>query len=529
MNHRYVIYSIGKLLQILALVLIVPALIALFETGGSLWTRFSHHNLKGFLIAIAVSLVAGTIMAATSRKNKGRIDVREGFAIVTFSWLAATFIGAIPFFTFLSAQSDASPFAVWTNAMFETMSGLTTMGATVIADVESLPRSILFWRILTHWIGGMGIVTLALALFPAFGVVAYQMFRGETTGPSKERLRPRLAQTAVILWGVYAFFTLVETVLLMAGDMPFFDAVCHSFSTMATGGFSTRNASVASFDSAYIEWVIIAFMILGGTNFFIHYRIIFHNDWETLKTNREFRLYAAILVTASLLCVIFILAQGLHSSEWVQNNFKSQTPSVAEAVAKTANEMERVSAPHDLIRRSVFQTVSVVTTTGFVVTDWNMWPDFIRTMFFVLMFFGGCAGSTSGGIKMIRILVLLKVVANQFRTMVQTRRVHPLKIGGTVLSESQVASIGSFFVLYIFLFAAFSAIMAAIIPDFTTAVTSVAAAMGGIGPGLAGVGAFETYGWIPTEGKWTLIVCMLLGRLEIYTVLIAFSPASWRK
>jgi len=529
MNHRYVIYSIGKLLQILALVLIVPALIALFETDGGLGTRLSHHNLTGFLIAIAVSLAAGTIMAAAFRKNKGRIDVREGFAIVTFSWLSATFIGAIPFFTFLNAHSDAAPFSVWTDAMFETMSGLTTMGATVIADVESLPRSILFWRILTHWIGGMGIVTLALALFPAFGVVAYQMFRGETTGPSKERLRPRLAQTAVILWGVYAFFTLLETVLLMAGDMPFFDAVCHSFSTMATGGFSTRNASVASFDSAYIEWVIIAFMILGGTNFFIHYRIIFHNDWETLKNNREFRLFAVILAAASALCVIFILTQGLHSSEWAQNNFKSQTPNAAEAAAKTASEMEKVATPHDLIRRSIFQTVSVVTTTGFVVADWNMWPDFTRTMFFILMFFGGCAGSTSGGIKMIRILVLMKVIANQFRTMVQTRRVHPLKIGGNVLSESQVASIGSFFVLYIFLFAAFSAVMAAIIPDFTTAVTSVAAAMGGIGPGLAGVGAFENYGWIPIQGKWTLIVCMLLGRLEIYTVLIAFSPASWRR
>jgi trk system potassium uptake protein len=529
MNKRYVIYSVGKLLQILALVLIAPALIALFEIDGGLLTRFSHYNMAGFLIAIAVSLAAGTIMATAFRKKKDRIDVREGFAIVTFSWLAAAFIGAIPFFTFLSAHSDASPFAVWTDAMFETMSGLTTMGATVIADVESLPRSILFWRILTHWIGGMGIVTLALALFPAFGVVAYQMFRGEMTGPSKERLRPRLAQTAVILWGVYAFFTLLETVLLMAGDMPFFDAVCHSFSTMATGGFSTRNASVASFDSAYIEWVIIAFMILGGTNFFIHYRIIFHNDWETLKSNREFRLYAAILVTASALCVIFILAQGLHSSDWVQNNFKSQTPSSAEAAVKTAAETDKVAAPRDLIRRSIFQTVSVVTTTGFSVADWNMWPDFIRTMFFVLMFFGGCAGSTSGGIKMIRILVLVKVVANQLRTMVQTRRVHPLKIGSNVLSESQVASIGSFFVLYIFLFAAFSAIMAAIIPDFATAVTSVAAAMGGIGPGLAGVGAFETYGWIPIHGKWTLIVCMLLGRLEIYTVLIAFSPASWRK
>jgi len=529
MNYKYVLYSVGKLLQILALVLAAPALIAFFERSESFGARITHPNLTGFLTAIAVSLAAGTIAAAAFRKNKGRIDVREGFAIVTFSWLAAAVIGAIPFFAFFISRGNATPLAAWTDAMFESMSGLTTMGATVVADVESLPRSIMFWRILTHWIGGMGIVTLALALFPAFGVVAYQMFRGETTGPSKERLRPRLAQTAVILWGVYAFFTLLETLLLMAGDMPFFDALCHSFSTMATGGFSTRNASVASFDSAYIEWVIIAFMILGGTNFFIHYRIIFRNDWKTLKNNREFRLYAAVLVAASALCVIFLMTQGLQSQDWAQNNFKYQTMSAEDAAARIAVEKERIAEPGDLIRRSIFHAVSIVTTTGFAAADWNMWPDFTRTMFFVLMFFGGCAGSTSGGIKMIRILVLLKVITNQLRTMVQTRRVHPLKIGGSVLNESQVSSILTFFVLYIFLFAAFSAVMAAIIPDFTTAVTSVAAAMGGIGPGLAGVGAFETYGWIPIHGKWTLIVCMLLGRLEIYTVLIAFSPASWRK
>jgi len=529
MNHKYVLYSIGKLLQILALVLVAPTLIALFETSGGLWERITHSNLTGFLAAIAVSLALGTALASAFRKNKGRIDVREGFAIVTFSWLATTFIGAIPFFVYFTSHGSAASFAAWTDAMFETMSGLTTMGATVIADVESLPRSILFWRILTHWIGGMGIVTLALALFPAFGVVAYQMFRGEMTGPSKERLRPRLAQTAVILWGVYAFFTLVQTVLLMAGNMPFFDAVCHSFSTMATGGFSTRNASIAAFDSAYIEWVTIAFMILGGTNFFIHYRIIFHNDWNTLTSNREFRLYAAVLVVASALCVMFILAQGLQTSAWAQNNFKSQPLSATEAALKVAVENERISTLHDLVRRSIFHAVSIVTTTGFVAADWNMWPNFTRVMFFVLMFFGGCAGSTSGGIKMIRILVLVKVIANQFRTMVQTRRVHPLKVGSKVLSETQVATIGSFFVIYILLFAAFSTIMSAIVPDFTTAVTSVAAAMGGIGPGLAGVGAFETYGWIPISGKWTLIVCMLLGRLEIYTVLIAFSPASWRR
>jgi trk system potassium uptake protein TrkH len=211
MNHKYVLYSVGKLLQILALVLAAPTLIAFFETGGSLRERVTHSNLTGFLTAIAVSLAAGSVMAAAYRKNRGRIDVREGFAIVTFSWLAAALIGAIPFFSYFVSHGGAAPLAAWTDAMFETMSGLTTMGATVIADVESLPRSILFWRILTHWIGGMGIVTLALALFPAFGVVAYQMFRGEMTGPSKERLRPRLAQTAVILWGVYAFFTLVQT------------------------------------------------------------------------------------------------------------------------------------------------------------------------------------------------------------------------------------------------------------------------------------------------------------------------------
>ncbi len=467
------------------------------------------------------------------RKNRGRIDIREGFAIVTLGWVVLTLIGAIPLFEWFLSQletfSAGSLFLAFTNAFFEVMSGLTTTGATILTDIETLPSGLLFWRSLTHWIGGMGIVTLALALFPTFGVAAYQLFRGEVPGPSKERLRPRLAQTAIILWGVYAFFTLIQTLLLMAGDMTFFDAVCHAFGTMATGGFSTRNSSIAAFDSAYIEWVTIIFMILAGTNFLIHYRVIFHSDISMIRGNREFHFYMLVLAIASVLCVGVLSYQRLQSPQEVQRNFRINQLNSEQAQAKLSAETSRINSPHKIVRQSIFQVVSITTTTGFTGADWDVWPDFVRLILVILMFFGGSAGSTAGGMKMIRILVLLKVAFHQAKIMIQPRLVSPVKIGKQVLSESQISGIIAFFILYIGLFVFFSSIMAFMIPDITTAVTSVAATLGNIGPGLAGVGAMETYAWIPVPGKWVLIVCMLLGRLEIYTVLIAFSPVSWRK
>lgn len=533
MNYRFVFYSIGKLLQSLGLILLVPASIAWFDTPGTYMVRIFSPQLFGFILAILISVLVGTLLVMVYRKNRGRIDIREGFAIVTFGWIALTLVGAIPLFVYfrstLEVYSVGAAFGSFTDAFFEVMSGLTTTGATILTDIESLPRALLFWRSLTHWIGGMGIVTLALALFPTFGVAAYQLFRGEVPGPSKERLRPRLAQTAIILWGVYALLTFVQTILLMAGEMNLFEAVTHAFATMATGGFSTRNTSIASFNSAYIEWVIIVFMIFAGTNFLIHYRVIFHSDFTMVKQNREFHFYLGVMGVAAVLCAGILIFQGLQSQDEVQRNFRSEFLTTEQAQEKLATERGRLNTPHEVIRQSVFQVVSITTTTGFTTADWDVWPDFIRLMLVILMFFGGSAGSTAGGLKMIRILVLLKVAFHHAKVMIQPRLVSPVKIGGQVLNETQMSGIISFFILFMILFVLASAIMATMIPDITTAVTAVVASLGNIGPGLAGVGALETYSWIPIPGKWVLIVCMLLGRLEVYTVLIAFSPVSWRK
>ncbi|MFP4164730.1 MAG: TrkH family potassium uptake protein, partial [Chitinispirillaceae bacterium] len=528
MNYRFVFYSIGKLLQILGLILFVPASIAWYETSGPFMVRIFSPQLFGFILGILLSILVGTLLVMVYRKNRGRIDIREGFAIVTFSWLALTLVGAVPLFVYFQSTLETSTagtlFGAFTDAFFEVMSGLTTTGATILTEVESLPRGILFWRSLTHWLGGMGIVTLALALFPTFGVAAYQLFRGEVPGPSKERLRPRLAQTAIILWGVYALLTFVQTILLMAGNMDLFDAITHAFATMATGGFSTRNSSIASFDSAYIEWIVIVFMILAGTNFLIHYRVIFHSDFTMVKQNREFHFYLVVMGIAAVLCIAILSFKGLQSSDEVQRNFRSDFLTSEQAREKLIVEKDRLTSAHDVVRQSVFQVVSITTTTGFTTADWDVWPDFARLMLVILMFFGGSAGSTAGGLKMIRILVLLKVAFHHAKVMIQPRLVSPVKIGGQVLKESQMSGIISFFILFIILFVIASALMATMIPDVTTAVTSVVASLGNIGPGLAGVGALETYSWIPIPGKWVLIVCMLLGRLEIYTVLIAFSP-----
>ena len=533
MNHRFVVFSIGKLLQILGLILLVPAAIAWFGTTGTLVERVFSPSLSGFLIAIVISVLTGTLLVISFSKDKGRIDVKEGFAIVTFGWITLAFAGSIPLFTYFLSSLDSFTFATvttaFTDAFFEVMSGLTTTGATILTNVEALPAGLLFWRSLTHWIGGMGIVTLAMALFPAFGVSAYQLFRGEVPGPTKDRLKPRLAQTATILWGVYALLTLIQTILLLFGKMSLFDALCHSFGTMATGGFSTRNLSIAAFNSAYIEWVILIFMFLAGTNFLIHYKLIFGRDISMIKENREFHFYLSTIIVITIMTVSILAIQGILPDKEIECQFRAEKLTENQIDQIVITETNRIRTPSSLIRESLFQVVSILTTTGFTTADWDKWPDAIRITFMVLMFFGGSAGSTAGGLKMIRILVLFKIALHQSRIMIQPRLVSPVKIGKHALSDSQMWGIVSFFIIFMVLFVFFSILMATMIPNFATAVSSVAATLGNIGPGLSGVGAFETYAWIPVPGKWILITCMLLGRLEIYTVLIAFSRISWKK
>jgi len=534
MNKNFIIFSVGKLLEILAFILLIPAGIALLEIPAkAIPGIFIDHRIMGFIVAIVSAFICGTLLKLLGDKKLTGTGIREGFAIVTFGWVILTFFGAIPLFVYFLSRVDSltasTVLRAFTDSYFEIMSGFTTTGATVISDVEILPRGILFWRSMTHWLGGMGIVTLALSIFPAFGVASYQMFRGEVPGPTSERLKPRLAQTAKILWGVYALLTLVEALLLKFGGMTVFDSLCHAFGTMATGGFSTKNTSIAYYNSAYIDWVVIIFMFFAGMNFIIHYQVLFARKWTLVKNNREFHFYTAVLVMAVLISAVVLQTRGIAPENQIAASFRSRALSQNDLAAKIHTEGSRIQNPLDTLRYAAFQIVSITTTTGYSTADSDMWPNFIRFLLVVLMFFGGCAGSTGGGIKMTRMMVGIKTAWREVKTLIQPRLILPIKIGGKELKEKQVSNIMGFIALFLGCFVVLSAVMSFFIEDFTTAITSVVATMCNIGPGLSGIGATENYAWIPLGGKWVLAVCMLLGRLEIYTVLIALAPISWKR
>ncbi len=534
MNTSFVTNAIGKLLQVLGLVMIIPALIAVWEVSPTSFVDAFHDPaLGGFMIAIPLALLFGTILGLIKPTRLIGNGVREGFTIVTFGWLILTLFGAIPlvyYFARLDLDNSFSRnFFHFTNAYFEIMSGFTTTGSTILTDIEAVPKGLLFWRSLTHWLGGMGIVTLVLAIFPASGITSYQMFRGEVPGPTAEKLGPRLGETAKILWGVYALLTLLEVILLMFGKMSPYDAICHAFGTLATGGFSTQNTSVGAYDSAYIDWVITIFMFLAGMNFMLHYMVIFKRDFSLLKKNSEFIFYARVVGGAILFSTLLLWLSGLPSVESIADIFRSNPIAADEIGSVVANESAKVSTFWGALRYSAFQVLAITTTTGFATADFDMWPNAVRMLLVLLMFFGGSSGSTGGGIKMIRIQVIMKAMIREVRRMVQPRIVQSVKIGKTAIEEKQVSNIIGFFLLFILTFVGISFIMSFYVEDFATATTSVAATLCNIGPGLAGVGATENFNWIPTQGKWVLTFAMLLGRLELYTVFIAFSPLSWKK
>lgn len=534
MNIHFIKYSLGKLLQLLSFSMLLPAAIAIAQADHeSVLSILRNTEAAAFFIAIAASFITGTVLTLLSHQKSDERTVREGFAIVTFGWLLLTLFGCVPIFLYLMSATTGHGILhagrCFTDAYFEVMSGFTTTGSTILPDIEQLPDGLLLWRSMTHWLGGMGIVTLGIAIFPAFGGAAYQLIKGEVPGPTTERFTPSMAQTAQILWGVYAALTLLEALLLMAGGMTCLDAFCHAFGTMSTGGFSTRNASIAAFDSAYIEWVIIVFMFLGGINFIIHYNVIFFRRWTVVINNHEFRFYTIVIFAAILISVIMLKIHGLSDQEDIVRSFRS-TPLTSESVdLKIAAETGKIASLGSTVRHVTFQIISVITTTGYCTADFDTWPNFIRLLLVFIMFFGGCSGSTAGGIKMIRIMVIMKSILRELRSMIQPRQIIAVRIADKTVDEKQVRTIIGFFTTFLLCTAIFTLIMSLVIPDFTTAVTATVASICNVGPGLSGVGPAENYSWIPVTGKWTLIFCMLLGRLEIYTVLIAFAPASWRR
>lgn len=480
MKITFILHILGTLLICLALALLAPLPFAFSEGGKS---------VSAFALSSAICLIIGTICIKTFN-NKKELSVREGFAVVTFGWLVFAIFGALPY---LFSGAISSPL----DAIFETMSGFTTTGSTIITDIESLPRSILFWRSLTHWIGGMGIIVLSLAILPMLGVGGMQLFQAEVPGPTADRLKPRIQDTAKLLWGVYVIFTALETLLLMAGSMTFYDAICHSFATLATGGFSTRNASIAAYDSAYIDWVITLFMFLAGVNFSLHYYALKGRIVEYFR-NEEFRFY--LLIICSTIAILMWMNQDTVYDSIIDN-----------------------------LRYSAFQTTAILTTTGFATADFELWPVLSQYLLVLLMFVGGCAGSTSGGMKVARILLLFKHGIVQLYHLIHPRAIRLVKLGGNSVDTEVMQSILGFFALFMGVFVTASCLMAASGMDLVSGAAAVITTLGNIGPGLGSVGPVDNFAHISQFGKGVLIVCMLLGRLELFTVLVLFLPSFWRK
>ena len=452
-------------------------------TGDPAQAQWSLALSGGMVLSIAFAMWALT-------RGPVRLSRRDGFAIVTFGWLAATVAGALPY---LLSGVILDP----VSALFESMSGFTTTGASVLTNLEDLPHGILFWRGMTQWLGGMGVLILCVAILPFLGVGGMQIYRAEIPGPSKDRLTPRIASTAKLLWGIYVLLSLAEAALLMTGGMDWFDACCHTFTTMSTGGFSTRTASIAAFNSAYIEIVIIVFMFLAGANFALHYRAL-RGKPQVFWRDPEFRFYTVLWLGSCL---------ALSVDVWGE-------------IYQGAGEA---------LRAGFFQGTSIMTTTGFVTKDFNVWPNASRLLLVLLMAIGGCGGSTGGGIKVVRFMVVLKTIARELGRAMHPRTILKIKLGHQSLEESTVSNIAGFVIIFVAIFAVASLAMTFYTPDMVTATSSVAATLGNIGPGLGAVGALETYASIPTAGKLILIACMLLGRLELYTVLVLLHRGFWKK
>ncbi|MCK8823853.1 TrkH family potassium uptake protein [Fuchsiella alkaliacetigena] len=479
MRVKIVFNMLGKLLIFVGLTKIFPLLVALL---------YREVDVLSFLVSLGLTISVGQVMQKFSY-SKQEIRHREGFAIVTLGWVLISIFGAIPFM--LSGIFDN-----FVDAFFESVSGFTTTGATVIMSLESLPNSILFWRSLSHWLGGMGIIVMSIAILPELAG-SMQLFKAEVPGPVHDRLRPRIKETAKTLWVIYLLLTLAQIIMLSINEVPFFDALIHSFGTLSTGGFSSRTLSVKIYDNLIIEAIMVFFMFLAGTNFTLHYQVL-RGNVKALIDNKEFRFYVFLVLTAITLITINLRLQ----------------------VYKTLIES---------IRYAAFQTLAIISTAGFATVDYDIWPPFARGILLVLMFIGGSAGSTAGGIKIIRVYALMKKGFQELYKLIHPRAVTSLKIGNRAVSEEVSTSILGFFFLYIVVFVIAAMTLTSFGIDIVSSISAVAATLGNIGPGLGLIGPLNTYVSLPVVGKLLLAFCMLLGRLEIYTVLVFMLSGFWRK
>lgn len=503
MNRRLVVHCVFLVMALVSVAILLCAGCSfLMNDPDDVVVRFYLCGGVPFLLSLI-----GFVLSRPKSPEQRQAGLREGFAIVGLSWMAASVLGALPYLATVRMH--------WYDALFESVSGFTTTGASILSPgfplangdvlvkgIESLSHGLLFWRATTQWLGGMGIIVLALAVLPLFNIGGQALYNAETPGVKgmDNQIAPRIASSAKILWLAYVFLTLCETIVLLLGGMSFFDSLCHSFATISTGGFSTKTASVAHYDSVYLEVVLTVFMFLSGCNFYLHFRLITGRPLQYLK-DAEFRFYSGLILICSAIVAVALAFTSFRHDFW------------------------------NGLLKSVFQVVSIITSTGFTSADYMLWPSVAVVILMWLMIVGGCGGSTSGGVKCVRVLVLWKQGVQEVRKCIFPRMVSGVHMNGRRVEESTVRKTLAFASLYTLTIAVFALLLAAVCPqaDFVTAFSASATSLSNSGPGVGLLGPSGSFGWMNPAGKTLLAFEMILGRLELYTIFVMFLPSFWRR
>lgn len=481
-NFRRVLHIVGILLLSVGITMVLPLITSFIYNDGS-------SQPVGISMAIVVAL--GTALTLGFRlEDADNVSQREGMVTVALCWISASLVGAMPY-----VLGGYLPMA---DAVFEAASGFTTTGASVISNIEALPHGILMWRSFSQWLGGMGIIVLYLAILPTLGVGGMQLYKAEVPGPSKDKLTPRLRDTASALWKVYLLLSGLLFLLLFVGGMDFFDSLTHTFTTISTAGFSVRNNSMGDYDSAYLQWIICLFVFISGASFALHYRFL-RGDYKGYANNTEFKVYTCLVVGLSL--VVAAMLQYTNQYGSVEEN----------------------------LRHAFFQVSCIITTAGFSTADYLQWPQAAQAVLMAFFFVGGCVGSTSGGLKIMRIILLLRIVQQEVDHLLHPRSVRIIKIDGTIIAPDVLQGVMSFVLLFIVLLACCTLFLSFLGIEIATAFWATASCLANVGPAFAGVGPANNFGHLPDAAKWVLSLCMLLGRLEIYTILLILLPAFWRR
>lgn len=480
MNYNMIAYLLGNILHIEGVLLSVPVAVAFFYR--------EEYSATSFIASAVVCLIAGAVLQSREPEDK-RIYGREGFVVAALSWIVMSFFGAIPYYL-----TDSIPGFI--NCYFETVSGFTTTGATMLTEIEHLDNAILFWRCFTHWIGGMGILVFMLAVMPLSDDRTMHLMKAEAPGPLVSKLVPRVKSTAKLLYIIYVILTVLEIILLYAGGMSFFDSVIHGISTAGTGGFSNKNASIAAYNSRYFEYIITIFMLLFSVNFNLYYLMVMR-DFKNVWRNEELRTFLFIVVIATAMITF---------------NIYDYYPTLEAA-----------------FRHAIFQVAAIMSTTGFVTANFDLWPEFSKTILFCLLFLGACAGSTAGGIKISRFIILIKMVVREIRHIVHPRSVNLIKLDGYKIDSEVTRSVASFIILYILILLGSFIVISLNGFDFATNMTAVTTCLSNVGPGLNMAGPTENMAFFSPFSKLVLCLDMLLGRLEVFPILMLFTPSIWKK